>query len=124
MQGDVSQRRLSPEERRDPILGVYPCFWACFSTGRVVFGLGARGDSPKGWQHKSRRRRFLLTPIRRKLQIDFYVASRLRAVRRNTLEHRSWQSFSILHGIYTPLEYLEFRAPHLIGSFGPSQIFR
>jgi hypothetical protein len=68
-----------PEERRDPILGVYPWFWACFSTVWVVFNLGARGDSPEGWQHKSRRRHFLLTPIRRKLQIDFYVASRLRA---------------------------------------------
>src|SRR5229473_1174505 len=62
-----------PEERRDPILGVYPWFWACFSTVWVVFNLGARGDSPEGWQHKSRRRHFLLTPIRRKLQIDFYV---------------------------------------------------
>jgi hypothetical protein len=59
--------------------GFYPWFWACFSTVRLVFGLGAIGDRPKGWQHTSRRRRFLLTPIRRKLQIDFYVASRLRA---------------------------------------------
>jgi hypothetical protein len=41
------------EECRDSIFGVLPRFWACFSTVRVVFSLGAMGrDSPKAGSTK------------------------------------------------------------------------